>query len=84
MGVAQIGSNAFIARNKIDGTGGWALSSVVFRGRRSDRNTFAWNDISEFKASTTDFLCLGNQNMFVGSTCKVVDQGKGNMMLTKY
>ena len=47
-------------------------------------NTFAWNDVREFKASKTDFLCLGNKNTLVGTSCKVVDKGKNNMMLTKY
>ncbi len=42
------------------------------------------NDVSEFKASAGDFLCLGNKNTFIGTSCKVVDKGKGNLMLTQY
>lgn len=83
-GIIQLGSNAFIARNKIDGSGGFALAATPYEGLKSDGNTFAWNDVSGFKASTTDFLCLGNKNTFIGSSCKVVDKGKGNLMLTKY
>jgi len=83
-GIIQLGSNAFIARNKIDGSGGFALAATPYKGLKSDGNTFAWNDVSGFKASTTDFLCLGNKNTFVGPSCKVVDKGKGNLMLTKY
>jgi len=83
-GIIQLGSNAFIARNKIDGSGGWALQATPWKDLKSDGNTFAWNDLSEFKGSTTDFLCLGNKNTFIGPSCKVVDKGKGNLMLTNY
>ena len=79
-GIIQIGSNAFIARNKIDGSGAWALQSVPFKDMKSNGNTFAWNDVREFKASTGDFLCVGNKNTFVGAKCKVVDKGKANQM----
>ena len=83
-GIAQLGSNSFIARNKIDGSGGWALQAVPWKGCKADGNTFGWNDVSEFKASAGDFLCLGNKNRFIGTSCKLVDKGKGNLMLTKY
>ena len=83
-GIVQLGSNGFIARNKIDGTGAFALQAVAFKAFKGSGNTFAWNDVREFKASAGDFLCLGNKNTFVGPSCKVVDKGKGNMMLTKY
>jgi len=83
-GISQLGSNAFIARNKIDGSGAFALGAVPFKEFKGSGNTFAWNDVREFKASKTDFLCLGNKNTLVGTSCKVVDKGKDNMMLTKY
>jgi len=83
-GIVHIGSNSFIARNKIDGTGQFAMRTVPYKNVKSNGNTFAWNDIKEFKATAADFLCLGNKNTFVGPRCKVVDKGKGNMMLTKY
>jgi hypothetical protein len=83
-GITQVGSNAFIARNKIDGTGAFALRAIAYKTVKADGNTFAWNDISEFKASKADFLCLGNKNTFIAPSCKVVDKGQGNLMLTKY
>jgi len=83
-GIAQLGSNGFIARNKIDGTGAFAIQAVPFKVFKGSGNTFAWNDVREFKASAADFLCLGNKNTFVGPSCKVVDKGRGNLMLTKY
>jgi hypothetical protein len=83
-GITQVGSNGFIARNKIDGTGAFALQAIASNKVKADGNTFAWNDISEFKASTADFLCLGNKNTFIAPSCKVVDKGQGNLMLTKY
>ena len=83
-GIIQIGSNAFIARNKIDGSGAWAFQSVPFKDIKSNGNTFAWNDIREFRASTGDFLCVGNKNTFVGAKCKVVDKGKANQVFVMH
>jgi hypothetical protein len=83
-GITQIGSNAFIARNKIDGTGALALQALAWKDIKANGNTFAWNDVSEFKASAADFLCIGNKNTLVGTSCKADDKGKGNMMLTNY
>ena len=83
-GISQLGSNAFIARNKIDGTGAFALRAVPFKEFKGSGNTFAWNDVREFKASAGDFLAVGNKNTLVGAKCKVVDKGKGNKMLVMY
>lgn len=84
-GITQVGCNAFIARNKIDGSGAWALRALPYKeGLKGSGNTFAWNDVKEFKAYQADFLCLGNKNTLVGTSCKVADKGKGNMMLTNY
>ena len=77
-----MGCNAFIARNKIEGTGAFALRAVSLKDMKADGNTFAWNDVTGFKASAADFLCVGNKNTLVGPSCKVDDKGKGNMMLT--
>ena len=83
-GIAQIGSNGFIARNKIDGSGACALRAAPMKDLKASGNTFAWNDVREFKASSTDFLCLSNNNVFVGTKCKVVDKGRGNKMFFMY
>jgi hypothetical protein len=83
-GISQLGSNAFIARNKIDGTGAFALRAVPFKEFKGSGNTFAWNDVREFKASAGDFLAVGNKNTLIGAKCKVVDKGKGNKMLVMY
>jgi hypothetical protein len=83
-GIAQLGSNAFIARNKIDGAGAHALRAVPLEGTKADGNTFAWNDVSEFKAAAADILCVGNKNTFVGASCKLDDKGKANKMLVMY
>lgn len=77
-GITQIGSNGFIARNKIDGNGAWGMQAVPYKVIKAERNTFAWNDIKNFKASGGDFLCVGNKNIFVGTKCKFVDKGKEN------
>jgi hypothetical protein len=83
-GITQIGSNGFIARNKIDGNGAWGMQAVPYKGVKAERNTFAWNDISNFKATAGDFLCAGNKNTFVGSKCKVVDKGKYNNLFVMH
>ena len=83
-GIGQVGSNGFIARNKIDGTGAFALRAIPYKEFKANGNTFAWNDVSEFKASAVDFLCVGNKNTIVGTSCKIEDKGKGNIILTSY
>jgi hypothetical protein len=80
-GISQLGSNAFIARNRIDGTGAFALRAVPFKVFKGSGNTFAWNDVRDFKASSADFQCVGNKNTLVGASCKVDDKGKANRML---
>lgn len=83
-GIAQLGCNAFIARNQIDGTGGWALRVLSWKDGQANRNTFAWNDVSGFKATAADIECLGNNNTFIGKSCNFDNKGKANMMLTHY
>lgn len=83
-GISQLGCNGFIARNKIDGSGAWALRALPWKNIKANRNTFAWNDVSEFNASATDFQCLGNNNTMIGPPCEVENKGKNNIMLTRY
>ena len=82
-GIVLLGSNGFIGRNKIKGSGAWAMQAVQWKELKGSENTFAWNDIKKFKASSADFMCLGNYNTFVGAKCNVVDKGKYNMMFVK-
>jgi len=83
-GITQLGSNGFIARNKIDGTGAFAIQAVPFKAFKGSGNTFAWNDVREFKASAADFLCVGNKNTYIGAKCKVVDKGKENRVFAMH
>lgn len=83
-GVLHIGSNGFIARNKIDGSGAFAMRALPWKDIKTNGNTFAWNDVREFKAATADFLCVGNKNTLIGAKCNVVDKGKANKMLVMY
>ena len=80
-GIKQIGSNAYVARNKIEGSGEWAMQALTFKVLKGNRNTFAWNDTDNFKAFASDYLFVGNNNTMLGATSKVVDKGKGNMVL---
>lgn len=83
-GILQLGSNGFIARNKIDGSGGFALQDVAYKTFKGSRNTFAWNDVSGFRAITADYLCTGNENTLIGTKCKMIDKGKENKVLARY
>ena len=83
-GVLHIGSNGFIARNKIDGSGAFAMRAVPWKNIKTNGNTFAWNDVREFKSAAADFLCVGNKNTLIGAKCNVVDKGKANKMLVMY
>ena len=80
-GIKQIGSNAFVANNKIEGSGEWAIQALTFKVLKGNGNTFAWNDTNNFKAFASDYLCVGDNNTMLGATKKVVDKGKGNMVL---
>ena len=81
--ITQLYSNGFIARNKIDGSGRWAIGALSFKNFKANSNTIAWNDLKEFKAADADFLCSGNKNTFMGAKCKVVDKGKENLLFVK-
>ena len=83
-GISQLGCNGFIARNKIDGSGAWALQAAQWKDLKGSCNTFAWNDVREFKAFSGDFLTLGNKNTLIGAKCKVVDKGKDTMVFAMY
>lgn len=83
-GIIQIGSNGFIARNKIDGSGAFALRAIPLEDIKTNGNTFAWNDVKDFNPSIADFQCIGNKNMLIGVKCKVVEKGKWNKILTMY
>jgi len=82
-GITLLGSNGFAARNKIEGSGAWAMRTIQWKQLKGSENTFAWNDISKFNASSADFMCLGNDNTFVGAKCNVFDKGKNNTILSK-
>jgi hypothetical protein len=79
-----MGSGGFIAKNKIDGSGAWAISAFPSDPLKGSNNTFAWNDVKSFNAVDADFTCSGNKNMLIGSQCKVVDKGKENMILVMH
>ena len=83
-GITQMGSGGFIAKNKIDGSGAWAISALPADPLKGSSNTFALNDFKGFNAVEADFTCIGNKNMLVGSKCKVVDKGKENMVLVMH
>jgi hypothetical protein len=80
-GITQFGSNGNISKNKIMGTGVWAVAAISWKSFKGSGNTIERNDISDFKASSADFYCTGNENTFIGSECKVVDKGEDNKVL---
>jgi len=80
-GITQFGSNGNISKNKIMGTGAWAVGTVSWKSFKGSGNTIGGNDLRGFKASSADFYCTGNENTFIGPECKVVDKGKDNKVL---
>ncbi|MCP3887276.1 MAG: right-handed parallel beta-helix repeat-containing protein [Desulfobulbaceae bacterium] len=83
IGIFQVGSNGFIARNKIDGSGAWALNVGPYKVYKGNGNTLAWNDFTDFEGSSGDFYSGGNKNTFVGAKCSIVNKGEGNILLTQ-
>lgn len=83
IGILQFGSNGFIARNKVDGSGAWALNVGPYKVYKGNGNTLAWNDFIDFDGSSGDFYSGGNKNTFVGAKCSIVNKGEGNILLTQ-
>lgn len=83
-GIVQVGSFAFIVNNKVDGNGAWGIMASTFKEINSKSNTFAWNDLKDFKATAGDVLCMGENNALIGQKCKFVDKGSNNMVLSMY
>ena len=82
-GITQFGSQGSISKNKIYGTGAWAIGTITWKSFKGSGNTLERNDLSEFKASSADFYCTGDKNTFIGPECKVVDKGIDNKILVK-
>jgi len=81
-GIGQSGPNAFTAKNIIEGVGANAIGVWPWMvPNNPNSNTFLWNDISKFRASKADVVFFGNKNMFIGNSCKVVDNGKDNEII---
>jgi hypothetical protein len=80
-GITQLGSDGNISKNNIKGIGAWAAAAISWESFKGSGNIFELNDMSEFKASSADFYCTGNENTFIGPECKVVDKGKDNKIL---
>ncbi len=82
-GITQFGSNGTISKNKIIGTGAWAIGAISWQSFKGSGNTIELNDFSGFKAASADFYCAGNKNTFIGPECKVVDKGEDNKIMVK-
>jgi hypothetical protein len=82
-GITQLGSNGNISKNKIMGTGAWAVAAISWKSFKGSGNTIEWNDLRGFKASSADFYCTGNENTFIGPECKVIDKGEDNKILVR-
>jgi hypothetical protein len=82
-GITQFGSHGNISKNKINGTGSWAIGTISWKSYKGSGNRIERNDFSEFKASSADFYCTGNKNTFIGPECNVADKGVDNKILVK-
>jgi len=81
VGIGQLGSGGLIAKNTLKGSGAFALSTRSWGPLTACRNDFMWNDISRFKGLVADVAFKGDDNLILGSSCKVVDGGKNNRKL---
>jgi hypothetical protein len=82
-GITLLGSNGFAARNTIKGSGNWALRSVKYGELKGSENTFAWNDLGEFKGASGDFMCMADNNTYIGAECDTLVKGEGNRIFNK-
>ncbi len=60
------------------------MRALPLRVLKGSGNTFAWNSVKEFKALSTNFLCLGNNYVLMGTKCKLIDKGQENRVFAEH
>ena len=77
--VLQFGSGGLIAGNIMKGSGACAYMALPFQNiLKGNGNAFLRNDIKHFKALQADFLCEGNDNIYLGEKCNIQGTGRVN------
>jgi hypothetical protein len=77
--ILQFGSGGLIAGNILKGSGAFAFMALPYKNEfKGSGNAFLRNDTKLFKASQADFLCEGNDNIYLGDKCNVQGKGRGN------
>jgi hypothetical protein len=86
-----VGSNNYIGRNRIEGSGAFGLQLVPAAPMTASGNEVEGNDFEQFKAAVVDVMVDkgANGNVVVGTNGSVIDLGAGNEIrglkrLTKY
>ena len=59
------------------------MRSVKYGELKGSENTFAWNDLGEFKGASGDFMCMADNNTYIGAECDTLVKGEGNRIFNK-
>ncbi|HLA83462.1 MAG TPA: hypothetical protein VJL29_01600, partial [Thermoguttaceae bacterium] len=78
--IRAVGSNTYIGRNKIEGSGALGLELVPTAPMTASGNEMEGNDFEQFKAAIVDVMVDkgANGNVVVGTNGSVIDLGAGN------
>ena len=78
--IRAVGSNTYIGRNKIEGSGALGLELVPTAPMTASGNEMEGNDFEQFKAAVVDVMVDkgANGNFVVGTNGSVIDLGAGN------
>jgi hypothetical protein len=78
--IRAVGSNTYIGRNRIEGSGALGLQLVPIAPMTASGNEVEGNDFEQFKAAVVDVMVDkgANGNVVVGTNGSVIDLGAGN------
>jgi hypothetical protein len=78
--IRAVGSNTYIGRNRIEGSGAFGLQLVPIAPMAASGNEVEGNDFEQFKAAVVDVMVDkgANGNVVVGTNGSVIDLGAGN------
>jgi hypothetical protein len=86
-GIGVFSSDGYIAYNRMEGTSSRPAMGVrIWKPFKGSKNVFVDNDVSQFKTSAVHVALDKDtcNNLFIGSSCKVIDLGSYNsIQMTK-
>ncbi len=83
--VSLTGSNCCMSYNALSGTGNQGLAVMPWGPLKGSNNVIVGNDFRQFKGSLSDVIFRkgANNNLFLGNSGTVDDQGSGNKIAGK-